>query len=507
MLTAFLRRRSSQCLVVGALVTVTVVYAICWSRGKPRRPSPSRRLGEKSRGNTTVATARKRWWQFSGGDGPGAAKNDKTDGGNRGCGADGKSGDGQGSIGDSNPELTQGAGDGSREKGNSADVQESPASCQSHFDDGGGSGEDMDGRAESDGQTHRDRKLVPSKYVDPPPTAFPSPEHHREEDSGREASWDGRGTEQRGAESAHGTTKGAEEQRGMPSGALGTTRGAEKPRVIMSGALGRTKGAEEPRVMPSGVDIKGGGKDEGGGGTGDDRLRNPLLVSEDPGAAFLRLPRESSSLSESSTEDLLAEADSLIAAGIRARKASHTTRATLARSSKHRAISGSASRVSSARATRTRSTRGASNGSSSGKNGGVASSSTRSSQARFTGTSGGSPRGRSSDPRMPKRARVYRKVSGEEVDALVSLTHRVLQLEPAALNEIAEDESLQRRQDGDFAPSVGELAANASVVWETGSKGAGVSAARGGNGTTAVVPTTSDLWGGREEATGTGSSR
>ncbi|CBN79991.1 hypothetical protein Esi_0022_0079 [Ectocarpus siliculosus] len=54
---------------------------------------------------------------------------------------------------------------------------------------------------------------------------------------------------------------------------------------------------------------------------------------------------------------------------------------------------------------------------------------------------------RSSDTRSPKRPRVYPEVSGEEVDALVSLTQRALERDPSALSEIAKDASLQQGGD------------------------------------------------------------
>ncbi|CAN0115874.1 unnamed protein product [Scytosiphon promiscuus] len=459
-LAAFLRKRSSQCLIAGAVVTATVVYALYRNRHKPRRPSAPRRPDGKPHDPAAAATAKKRWWRFAGRGSRGATQDEEMVSGpgegNEGTG--GESGDGEGSAGSSNPELTQGFSEGDMVGG--ADRQTRPV--QSGDDDvGGGGGEDIDGRAKSDGQTSRDRKHVPLDFRDPAPTAFPSPEHHREGNGGTTGSWDGPCAEKQG----------------------------------FAPACGEIESAEKRRVIPSAVEGKGCVTEKGdarSGSSGVKQRRDHSSVCEDARAADTELPREISSSSESSTEDLLAEADSLIAADAKARKTLDTARTTLARSSKHRSSS-LASRLGSARATRPRSARGTS-----GKSRGTTSGKIRSSQPRLPSASSGGASGRSSDPRMPKRARVYREVSGEEVDALVSLTHRALQLEPAALDEIAKDASRQQHEDGESTPSVGELAGNASVVWDTGD--GGLEAAASGRHAAALVATKSDLWGGRKEA-------
>ncbi|CAM9196824.1 unnamed protein product [Ectocarpus sp. 8 AP-2014] len=150
---------------------------------------------------------------------------------------------------------------------------------------------------------------------------------------------------------------------------------------------------------------------------------------EEQDSALARMSRGQSLLSESSTEDILAEADHLIADA--ANNTFNSIRAmttpTKPRAGKPRATSKAISPTQTARRKSKDSPRGT--------------SSPKPTLTRMTSAS------RSSDTRSPKRPRVYPEVSGEEVDALVSLTQRALERDPSALSEIAKDASLQQGGD------------------------------------------------------------
>ncbi|CAM9274292.1 unnamed protein product [Ectocarpus sp. 4 AP-2014] len=152
----------------------------------------------------------------------------------------------------------------------------------------------------------------------------------------------------------------------------------------------------------------------------------PGHSAEEQDSALARMTRGQSLLSESSTEDILAEADHLIAdaANNTFNSIRATTMPTTPRAGKPRATSKATGPPQAARRKSKDSPRGI--------------SSPKLILTRMTSAS------RSSDTRSPKRSRVYPEVSGEEVDALVSLTRRALERDPSALSEIAKDASLQQ---------------------------------------------------------------
>lgn len=154
-------------------------------------------------------------------------------------------------------------------------------------------------------------------------------------------------------------------------------------------------------------------RDEACAGGSPDRNRTDIFCTFFHPDAAPTLSRGLSLLSESSTEELLADADGLIA------------------------DSEKASALPPSGSTSTR----------------AATSSNRMSVDEGPGSGPNLPSGKkvtgSRGTRTPKRARVYREMSGEEVDALVSLTHRALQLDPAALSEIAEEASSQKGGEDD----------------------------------------------------------
>ncbi|CAM9568397.1 unnamed protein product [Ectocarpus sp. 6 AP-2014] len=176
----------------------------------------------------------------------------------------------------------------------------------------------------------------------------------------------------------------------------------------------RTDGQQQGDVSSDGA-IQGGGQ--------------PGHSVEEQDSALARMSRGQSLLSESSTEDILAEADHLIAdaANYTFNSSRATTTPTKPRAGKTRATSKATGPTQAARRKSKDSPRGT--------------SSPKPTLTRMTSAS------RSSDARSPKRPRVYPEVSGEEVDALVSLTQRALERDPSALSEIAKDASLQQGGD------------------------------------------------------------
>lgn len=229
----------------------------------------------------------------------------------------------------------------------------------------GGKEEEVDGRMDVGEEGNRKGT---SERDEPGPTACPSPEHDREGNDGEKAT--------------HGGVRADGQQQG---------------------------------------DVSSDGAIQGGG--------QPGHSAEEQDSALARMSRGQSLLSESSTEDILAEADHLIADAanntfnsIRAR-----TTPTKPRAGKPRATSKVTSPTQAARRKSKDSPRGT--------------SSPKPTLTRMTSAS------RSSDTRSPKRPRVYPEVSGEEVDALVSLTQRALERDPSALSEIAKDASLQQGGD------------------------------------------------------------
>ncbi|CAM9469969.1 unnamed protein product [Ectocarpus fasciculatus] len=226
----------------------------------------------------------------------------------------------------------------------------------------GGKEGEMDGRMDVGEEANRKGT---SEHDEPGPTACPSPEHHREGNDGGK------------------TTHGGVRKDGQQQGDVSSDRA--------------NQGGEQPGYS-----------------------------AEEQDPALARMSRGQSLLSESSTEDILAEADHLIAdaANQSFNSIRATTTPTKPRPRKTRATSKATSPTRAARSTSRDSPRGA--------------SSPKPTLTRMTSAS------RSSDTRSPKRPRVYPEVSGEEVDALVSLTHRALQRDPSALSEIAKDASLQQ---------------------------------------------------------------
>ncbi|CAB1097770.1 unnamed protein product [Ectocarpus sp. CCAP 1310/34] len=229
----------------------------------------------------------------------------------------------------------------------------------------GGKEEEMDGRMDVGEEGTRKGT---SEHDEPGPTACPSPEHDRE--------------------------------------------GNDVGKVTHAGV--RTDGQQQDDVSSDGA-IQGGGQ--------------PSHSAEEQDSALARMSRGQSLLSESSTEDILAEADHLIADA--ANNTFNSIRAmttpTKPRAGKLRATSKATGPIQAARRKSKDSPRGT--------------PSLKLTLSRMTSAS------RSSDTRSPKRPRVYPEVSGEEVDALVSLTHRALERDPSALSEIAKDASLQQGGD------------------------------------------------------------
>ncbi|CAN0324923.1 unnamed protein product [Ectocarpus sp. 12 AP-2014] len=229
----------------------------------------------------------------------------------------------------------------------------------------GGKEEEMDGRMDVGEEGTRKGT---SERDEPGPTACPSPEHYREGNDGWKAT-----------------------HAGVP-----------------------TDGQQQGDMSSDGA-IQGGGQ--------------PGHSAEEQDSALARMSRGQSLLSESSTEDILAEADHLIAdaANNTFNSIRATTTPTKPRAGKLRATSKATGPTQAARRKSKDSPRGT--------------SSLTLTLTRVTSAS------RSSDTRSPKRPRVYPEVSGEEVDALVSLTQRALERDPSALSEIAKDASLQQGGD------------------------------------------------------------
>lgn len=375
-----LRKRATQGLVLGALVAAAI-YAVYRSRRKPGRPRLQRSLGDDDKGRAATAAGGARWWQPRGVYGRWIKSDDEEE-------EEKEVGDG----------TKGGAGEGKS-------LERTRASSEGGS--GGGGGEEH-GRDEADirveGCEGAACPSTSSESADSARVAPPSPENARERADGVE---DGEGRQS--GTGVSDTGEGGEENRQGDKEAFETREGGDQD----GGASGCSSEGDYEHLDEARA-----------GGVPPKRSRTGSHASSqffDPDCIGQSLR------SESSTEELLAEADSLIADS---KKASTTHRA--------------------AATTTTGTTRSAS-----------APPGRPNNPFAIGKKTAGSSR-TSGDARRRTHPRVYWEVTGEEVDALVSLTQRALKLDPAALSEIAEDASLQRSDEDDLL--AGELAGAMSSI-------------------------------------------
>eukprot|EP00903_Cladosiphon_okamuranus_P013579 g12648.t2 len=391
------RRRAAEGLIVGAIVAAAI-FAVYRSRRKPGRRRPQRSRVDDEKCPAATAASRARWWQPSGAYGRWIERGEEEEGDGEKRGADdGKS-----------PERTRtkggggGGGDGS-------------------VGGGGGGGGEEHGGDEASGRVEGCEDPCPStcsESADTTRASSPGPENDRErgDDVADDDDDDNDDDDDDGQQSVTGVRDADEvgEDGGRRGGkeAFESREADDQDRDASArGDGGDCEQSDEARagVVPP------------------KRTRTDSLAS----SQFFDLDCVGQSFrSESSTDEILAEADSLIADS---KKAS-------ARPSR-RSSRGSARRAT---ATTTRTTKNADDAPSKPNSSIFAIGKKTASSSRSSG-----------DPRRRKRARVYREVTGEEVDALVNLTQRALKLDPAALSEIAEDASLQKVSEDDL--SAGEL--------------------------------------------------
>ena len=387
-------------MIIGAIVAATIYAVYRRRRHKPSRPRPRRQLDGDNSGGAAATASDERWWKEGGT-----------------CGRSGS----DGSItSDAADEGSGGTGEEAGDGGGITDEDKNPELTRAGRDDLGA--RDAGGNV-CDREERNGGGACPSESPEsgePAPTLCQSPEHDREKADGFETVEDG---------------ESAEHAR----------------HVLAEGGSGQQTGDK-----PAEVELQCGIVSAGniGDATRNGDIRPPkddLLSTSEP-----------SLLSASSSEELLAEVDNLIA-----NRTFGTSRSTGA--TKRTSATG-ANRSSRSRAARRMKTN---------KSTGPRGSSGRSNLARDV-SSPGRPR----DTRSPKRARVYREMTGEEIDALVSLTNRALDRDPAALSEIAEDASFQ--EGGEGGMSIGDLAETSSAVWDDD----------GGQRTSGVTPRTPTLWSG-----------